>query len=430
MLDIFQYPDITFPDGFLWGAATAGAQIEGNNNSFHDNPDTAPSFAYGGLPYEPAGKACNSFEQYNDDIELLKKMNLGLYRMSVEWSRIEPIEGKFDQNAINHYLEVLKRLKEASINVCLTIHHLSHPVWFHERGAFNSLDNMSPWISYIETIVPKYKLYVDYWIVINEMNLPFIYSIEERMNMLQYHANGYHTIKKFCDTPVSSSLSYSIKVPLRGYHDVPDKTLADYVDYIENEFFIHAIKTGEIVFPFQDVVFMPELKGTCDFWALNTYVRQLVNSRKKEFRFDQYTASRFDALPVPFFTEEIAPEIMVQMLMRFNDRPILISENGIAVSDDRVRIVYISAMVQAIKQGIDLGADVIGYLHWSLMDNWEWGTNLPTFGLVEVNRETFDRTIKPSGFFYADIAKKNSFNQKILQSHLTELPSRINYTQR
>lgn len=426
MIDLFEYPDIKFPDNFLWGVATAGQQIEGNNCSYHDDISHAPSFAYGGLPYQMADKACNSYEMYNEDIALIKKMNLGIYRMSLEWSRIEPQEGKFNKDAIAHYLAVLKRLQEEKIKVCLTLHHVSHPVWFHEKGAFKTINNMEVWKRYIDTVVPIYQDYVDYWLVINEMNLAFEYSEEERINMLQYHATGYHTIKKYNDKPVSSTLSYSFKVPFRGQYDTPDRIMADYIDYTENEFFIHAIKTGEIVMPFKDAVYMPELKDTCDFWALNTYIRQLINSRKKEFRFDTYNATHFKALDKPFFTEEICPEIMLQMLMRFNDRPIMITENGIAVNDDRLRIVYIAAMLQAMKQGMDLGANVIGYLHWSLLDNWEWGTYHPIFGLASVDKETYKRTLKPSGYFYGDIARSNSLNQVIIRKHLKDMPTIIN----
>lgn len=417
MINILEYQDIEFPDHFLWGAATAGMQIEGNNNSYHDEKEFAPKYAYGGIPYKMADKACNSYELYEEDIKLLKEMNLNLYRMSLEWSRIEPEQGQFDEEVIAHYKKILMRLKEENIMVCLTLHHVSHPVWFHKKGAFKTMDNINDWEQYIHKVAFIYQDLVDYWLVINEMNLAFEYSIEERINMLQYHARGYHIIKKYTQAPVSSTLSYSFKVPFRGNYDVPDKVMSDYIDYIENGFFIHAIQTGEIVMPFHDAIVVPELKGTCDFWALNTYIRQMINSRKQEFRFDTYHATHFKALDLPFFTEEICPDIMLQMLMRFNDRPIMITENGIAVKDDQLRVIYIASMLQAMKQAMDLGAQVIGYAHWSLMDNWEWGTYHPTFGLASVDKETFKRTLKESGYFYGEIAKNNAMTQEMISKY-------------
>ena len=269
MINILEYHDIEFPKYFMWGATTAGQQIEGNNHSFYDDERTAPQFAYGGVPYVMAKKACNSYEMYRDDIALLKQMHLNTYRMSIEWSRIEPNIGEFNDDAIEHYIDVLKALKEANIKVCLTLHHNSHPVWFHQLGAFQSLDNIKYFLRYVEKVVPILDGYVDYWLIINEMNIIFEYTIEESINLLQYHAKAYHVIKKYSSKPVSSPMNYAEKKPMRGAMDKPDQIMADYIDYMENEFFLHAIRTGEIVVPFHDAIIMPELKDTCDFLAVN-----------------------------------------------------------------------------------------------------------------------------------------------------------------
>lgn len=423
MIDIFQYTNIKFPENFLWGATTAAMQIEGSNHSFYDDETLAPKSAYGGLPYKMAGLAANSYQMYDKDIELLTKMNLNTYRLSIEWSRIEPKNGKFDVKAVQYYINLLKKIKKENIKVVLTLHHFSHPIWFEKRGAFKSIENLKYWERFLHYIVPEIEDLVDYWITINELNLSFLFNYQERINMLQYHAVGYHIIKEYNDKPVSSSISYSIKEPYRGIHDIPDRVMADYIDFVENEFFIHAIRTGEIIMPNHDAIYIKELKDTCDFWSLNTYVRQLINSRKENFRFDQYSATKFKALDIPFFTEEITPEIMFKMLMRFNDKPIMITENGIAVKDDRIRIVYIASMLTAMHQAMEMGVEVIGYLHFSLIDNWEWGTFEPTFGLASVDKHTFERTLRPSGYFYGDIAKENALNQKIIRQHITTLPS-------
>lgn len=422
MIDIFQYNTIKFPKDFIWGSATAAMQIEGGNASNKDDPRFAPSHALGGIPYRMANKASNSYELYEEDIRLLKELNQKMYRMSIEWSRIEPEEGVVNEKEVEHYIKVLSRLQEEGIQVCLTLHHFSHPVWFEEKGAFKEYANIEAWKHFLYTIVPIVEPYVDYWIVINEPNMPFEYEIEERINLMRFHAAGYHIIKEYCDKPVSSALSYSIKQPMRGQFDYPDKIMADYIDYIENEFFAHAIRSGEIVMPFHEAIIIPELKGTCDFWALNTYVRQLINSRKKAFRFDHYNATHFQALDKPFFTEEITPEIMFQMLMRFNDKPIMITENGTAVTDDNIRIVYIASMLTAMKQAMDMGVNVIGYLYFSLLDNWEWGTFHPTFGIVEVDFKTYERKIRNSGYFYRDIIENNELNQTIIRKYMNQMP--------
>ena len=412
MINILEYKDIQFPENFMWGASTAGQQIEGNNNSFYDDVNTAPKYAY-----LMAGKACNSYEMYKEDTDLLKQMHLNTYRISLEWSRIEPEEGVFNEEAIQHYVNVLKNLKESHIKVCLTLHHNSHPVWFHQLGAFKTMDNVNYFLRYVEKVVRILDQYVDYWLIINEMNIIFEYTIEESINLLQYHAKAYHVIKKYSSKPVSSPMSYADKKPMRGESDQADRIMAEYIDYMENEFFLHAIRTGEIVVPFHDAIMMPELKDTCDFWAVNIYTRQLINSRKKMFRFDRYEASSIQALDVPYFSDDICPEVMYHCLNRLRDKEIFITENGIACNNDQYRIAYIASMLQAVKQAMDEGVKVIGYLHWSLLDNWEWGTYVPTFGLASVDHKTFERKLKPSAYFYGDIVKEGSLTQEIIKKH-------------
>ncbi|QCX34294.1 glycoside hydrolase family 1 protein [Caloramator sp. E03] len=426
MIDIFNYKTVKFPDNFLWGASTAGQQIEGNNNSFYDSEEFLPKSAFGELSYEYAGLACNSYEMFEKDIELLKKMNLKIYRMSIEWSRIEPEEGIFNEEAVKHYQRIFNLLKENNIKLCLTLHHFSHPVWFHKKGFFNTLENMKYWERYLKFIVPKIKEYVDYWIILNELNLPYVYTVEQRVNMLHYHARGYHIIKHYSDKPASSAHSYSEKYPLRGKHDKIDNLMSELYDYQENEFFFNAIRTGEICMPFMDGQYVSELKDSCDYWALNTYIRQIIDGHRKNPYADFYNATHLNNLDVPFYTEEIFPEIIINMLLRCKDKPCLITENGIATIDDRIRIVYISAILQSLKEAIDLGVNVFGYMHWSLIDNWEWGSFKPTFGLAKVDRKTFEREIKKSGHFYGEIAKNNLFSQEILQKYLNEIPSVIN----
>ena len=421
MINILEYDTIEFPQDFLWGASTAGQQIEGNNHSFYDDDETCPKTAYGGVPYLKAGKACNSYEMYTEDIQLLQKMNLNTYRMSLEWSRIEKVEGVFDESEIQHYKDVLKALKEANIKVCLTLHHNSHPVWFHKKNAFKTMENLPYFIRYIEKVVPELDEYVDYWLTINEMNIIFEYTIEESINMLQYHAKAYHTIKKYSSKPVSCPINYAEKKPMRGINDLPDRIMAEYIDYMENEFMFHAIRTGEIVVPFHDAVKMKELKDTCDFWAINVYTRQLINSRKKVFRFDRYEASSIHALDVPYFSDDICPEVIYHCLTRLKDKPVLISENGIACKNDQYRIIYIASVLQAVKQAIDDGVDVFGYLHWSLLDNWEWGTYVPTFGLASVDHTTYKRTLKPSAYFYGDIVKQGKMSKETIKKHYNHL---------
>jgi beta-glucosidase len=212
--------------------------------------------------------------------------------------------------------------------------------------------------------------------------------------------------------------------PLRGPSDRLDSLMAAHEDFVNNEFFFHAIRTGEIVAPFRDGQYLPSLKGSCDYWALNCYVRQMIDGRKAFPLAPHYRASAFKPLPIPSHMDEMCPELIIDMLMRAKDKPCMITENGLATDDDRYRVVWIASMLQAVRQSIDLGAEVTGYCYWSLLDNWEWGSYDMPFGLAAVDRDSFERHLRASGAFYGDIARANGFRQADLAKHLNAMPSR------
>lgn len=422
MIDIFQYPEIRFPEQFLIGASTSGQQIEGNNHSQYDWDEWDSGNPY----YQKAGLACNSYEMYESDAELIRTLGLDAYRMSVEWSRIEPEEGIFSQEAVDHYKAQLDLLKKSGIKICLTLYHFSHPVWFEKMGHFTDPKQLKAWEKYVDRIVPQIESYVDYWITINELNLPYRYPMEERLALLEYHAAAYHIIKKHSGKPVSSALAYSMKMPYRGQNDILDNVLSGVADYMENEFFLHGIRTGEICAPGFDGKYLPELKDSCDYWAFNTYSRSIIDGRVRDYlnQHPDYNATHIRGLSIPFYTDECFPDIMISALVRMRDKPVMITENGMATGDDRFRIVYITAMLQAIRQAMDMGVNVIGYMYWSLIDNWEWGTDIPTFGLASVDPATFERKPKKSGFLLGDIAKAKKCNVEMIRKYLSSMPSK------
>ncbi len=417
MIDIISYKDISFPDGFLWGASTAGAQIEGNLNSFYDDPRTAPT-SWEGKPYIFPGKTCDSYTRYNEDFDMLQQMNLNMYRFSVEWSRIEPEQGQYNEEAVAYYISMLENLQARGIKVCLTLHHFAHPVWFHKIGHFNTLNNLHTWEKYLQFIVPKLTPYVDYWIVLNEPNLPFVYTVDQRLNLMHYHALGYAVVKTFSNKPTSSTLSYSTKQPLRGPGDALDSLVAQYEDYVCTEYFLHAIRTGEVTSPYRDGRIVPGLKDSCDFWALNCYIRHMIDGRHSFPLTGHYTSSTFKPLATGSHMDEIWPELMINMLMRTKDKPCMITENGLATDNDEMRIIYIASMLQALRQAMDLGADVWGYSYWSLLDNWEWGTYDMPYGLAEVDFKTFKRKLRQSGLFYGAVAAANGLHQADIKAYM------------
>ncbi len=414
MNDVFALKDFSFPENFFFGSGYAGHQVEGNNvNSqwWHYEQE--------GRYQHKSGLACNSYEMYETDVNLAHTLGHEAFRTSVEWSRIEPNEGEFCEEAIEHYVKFFSSLREKGIKVFATMHHGTHPMWFEEKGSFTNLENLKYFERYLEKVVPRIAPYVDYWNVINEFNLC---DADYKLGAIRFHARGYHIIKKYSSAPISSSHALVLYQPWR-FHDRWDNAINEIRDLQNHEFFFHAIREGELLYPFRDAVYDKELKGAADFWSVNTYVRSLTDARKAVHKRQRYKYSHFKMIESDFYIEEMNPECMIANLTRLKDKPVIITENGLSCNDDRFRIVWIALYLSALHDAMEMGIDVRGYLYWSLLDNFEWGSFDPTFGLCAVNRETFERTIKPSAYFYKEIIENKGFSQEILRKYLNEIPT-------
>lgn len=424
MIDIFSIKDFKFPKGFAWGSATAGHQIEGDNiySDFWHNEQKEHSL---NPDYPVSGKACNSYELYEEDSKLLYELKHQVYRMSVEWSRIEPSEGDFRQSEVDHYIKVFESLRTRGIKICLTLIHFVVPQWFIEKGGFEKMENLVYFERYVNYIVPKVAQYIDSWCVLNEANMAvtsdkYIF----KMNSVRFHARAYHIIKQYSDKPISTAHGFICMYGKRQ-GDKFDMAVQNYYDVLCNEYFFHAIRTGELVVPGCNAVYDEEIKGTCDYWAVNTYLRRMIDTRKKDNRGDRYRFSEIPLIPdMKFYINEFNPECIIQNLCRLRDKPVVITENGLSTDDDEFRIMWLVEYLSALRDVIDMGIDVRGYYYWSLLDNYEWGSFRPRFGLVDVDRENgFKRTVKPSGYFFKEIIENNGFSQDILRKYLNSVPT-------
>lgn len=416
MYDVFSLPEFRFPEGFLWGSATAGHQVEGDNiHSDHWKWEQE------GECEEPSGKACDNWRLFREDVKLVASLGHRAYRYSVEWSRIEPEEGRFDPAALDHYKEMSELLKRNGIATYVTLNHFTVPQWFAARGGFQEWENIPYFLRYVEKVVKALAGLVDSYLVFNES---FHTRGDSRrgFNFLIAHARAYRLIKSLCDVPVSSAHMAVQPYPNR-YYDELDRLMAAYRDFQYNGCFLHAIATGELISPFTEAESCPELKGALDYWAVNLYTRTLVDSRRADLAAPRFPHKKLRMIDRDFYLEEMYPEGMTAMLERFRDKPVYITENGCSCRDDRFRIVYLTLYLSAVHDAIQRGADVRGYLYWSLMDNYEWNSFTPRFGLVDVDFRTFRRTPKPSAAFFREIIEHNGFSQAILRKYLHELPT-------
>ena len=414
MFDIFSLPDIKLPENFLFGAGYAGHQVEGDNIN-----SQIWAWEQEGRYEQVSGKACNSYELWETDINICVQNKLGAFRTSVEWSRIEPNEGQFSKEALDHYVKLFATLKEKGIKVFATLVHFSVPLWFYKNGSFENLDNLKHFERYLDYVVPAIAPYVDFWNVLNEFNLT---SPDFKLGALRFHALGYHIIKKYSNAPTSSAHALVQYVPIRS-SDRWDKAMAEYKDLCDHEFFFHAIRTGEILYPQRDGEYDSSIKGTVDFWSVNSYVRDMIDARKASLSGKRYDFVKMKMIDKDFYLEEFNPECIVSNLTRLTDKPIYITENGLSCNDDRFRIVYIAEYLAAVNEAIRLGADVKGYLYWSLLDNYEWGSYKPKFGLYSVDYDTFERIQKPSAAFYREIIENNGVTNRIIKKYLNEIPT-------
>ena len=416
MYDIFSIQDVNMPKDFLWGSGYAGHQVEGNNTNSgnwkrEQEWDHTPE-------WELSGMACNSYEMYMDDVELVSKLGHKAFRTSIEWSRIQPDENTFSKEAADHYVKFFAALKERGIKVFCTIVHFTLPIWFEEKGGFAKEENLIYFEKFLDYIVPKIAPYVDFYNVWNELNLR-----EDKLISLKFHALGYHTIKRYTSSPVSSALAFINYMPFSPNNKM-DIAAAKYLDAQTNEYFFHAMRTGEAVQIGEDGYYSENIKNTIDFWSINMYTRTLVDARRKGGNASYYH-KKLKLIDMDFYLEEFYPECMINNLTRLTDKPVYITENGVACRDDRFRIVYMLLHLSALRQCIDMGVDVKGFLYWSLLDNYEWRSYIPTFGLCSVDRESgkFERTPRGSAWMYKEIIEKNGFNQELIRKYIQELPS-------
>lgn len=416
MLGIFSMKErITFPDGFDWGSATAGHQIEGDNihsSSWHREQEE--HFR------EPSGKACNFWNLWEEDFGLLSELGHRMFRMSIEWSRIEPEEGRHDDEALRRYLQMFETLRKRNIKLCLTLHHFSHPQWFEEKGEFRKRENADLFLRHLEFLIPKIAPYVDLWNIFNEFNngdSPDLYA--RKANCLAAHARAAALIRTFSRAPISTAHAMCPYQP----HDPEDEfdvTRTRIRNWVVNDFFYHAIRTGEVLFPYRDGEEIPGLKNSCDYWSINYYTRHFVTARTAAGTAKRYECHRIRPIPRDFYLEEFYPQGLVDGLCTLRDRPVWITENGFCCDDDRLRILYLARHLQALSEAMEHSCDIRGYLYWSFLDNYEWSSFVPRFGMVDVDFKTFRRTPKPSALFFRDVIRQNGFSRDLLLHYLPE----------
>jgi beta-glucosidase len=405
----------TFPKGFLWGAATAAHQVEGNNL----NADcwlleqTRPS-----VFTEPSGDAANSFALWPTDMDLVRDMGLNAYRFSLEWARIEPEPGQFSIAMLDHYLAMIAGCRARGLTPVVTFNHFTTPIWFAARGGWEAADAPALFARYCDRAARHLAGAIGYATTLNEPNLsgllqdlvpPGMLERDRDMaataaksagvalfqagnalyirnreatqaNLLKGHRLGRAAIKAVrADLPVGVSLA------MLDEQAVGENSLRD----TKRELF-----------------YGPWLRAVCgdDFLGIQNYERALWNNQG---RLPPPPGARRNGLGAEVYAPSLAN--VARYAHAASGCPILVTEHGVGTDDDTIRQWLIPAALAELARAMADGVPVLGYIHWSLVDNFEWIFGYRVhFGLHMLDRATFKRTPKPSAAIYGAIARTNA----------------------
>jgi beta-glucosidase len=390
-----------FPPGFLWGAATASHQVEGGNRW---NDWWALEEA-GRLPFR-SGDACRHFELYERDFDMARAWGHNAHRLSIEWSRIEPSPGEWNMEAIEHYLRVIEALRRRGMEPVVTLHHFSNPQWFAQRGGWTRWGSVASFARYASVVAKHLSPHVRFWISVNE---PTVYvkrayiagdwppcrprSPLEGARALINMYRAHHAARKAlhaarADVMVGIAHSAPFVEPCNPRRWL-DRSAAFWRDMALNRI-VMRLALG--------------VRGRgMDFIGINYYTRQIARWGAKGggALFGTECVENHHAAPREFnaLGWEIYPPGLAHTLRRFSKHglPLVVTENGLATTDETQRSAFVASHIGQLRQALGEGINVLGYLYWTLMDNYEWSAGtVPRFGLAAVDFATQERQERPA----------------------------------
>lgn len=405
-----------FPKGFLWGAATAGHQVEGNNTNADQwlLENVQPT-----ITGAPSGDAVNSLELWRDDLDLAKGIGLNAYRFSLEWPRIEPEPGMFSRAMLDHYKAIIDGCHARGLAPVVTFNHYTTPRWFAAQGGWLHPQAADLFTRFCDHAAKHLAGGIAIALTLNEPNLPrllpfvlppqFINGLRANLAAAAKAAGSAHYV--VANTVLPEDVPALTAAMIKGHHaarnaikavrpDLPvgfSLSIAD--DQAVGEGSIRDKMRGELYGEWLEVA-----KGD-DFVAIQNYERILWGKDGK--------------LPAPAGTprnfrgaEVYAPSLAgaARYAHAATGKPVLITEHGVGTEDDAVRVNLIREGLRELRKAMAEGLPVQGYIHWTLMDNYEWGAGIGhgAFGLATVDPVTFKRAPKPSAHVLGQIARANA----------------------
>ena len=406
----------SFPQGFLWGASTAGHQVEGNNvvsdNWFLEN--IKPT-----IYSTPSGDAANSFALWPQDMDLARGMGLNSYRFSIEWARIEPEPGLFSRAMLDHYKRMIDGAQERGLKAVVTFNHFTAPRWFSAMGGWTNSEGVQLFARFCDRAARHLAGGISHAITFNEPNILLVLRaiilppqvLDAQRAMLAEAARRSGTAKFTAANAANMEDLPAMQTNLVAAHkagkaaikaargDLPvGFSLSMFDDQAVGRNSIRDAKRKELYGAWLDTA------RADDFLGVQNYERNMWSDKGK--------------LPAPkgaqvnySGAEVYAPSLAgsVRYAHEATGVPIFVTEHGVGTEDDSLRARFIPAALAELQKTIASGVPVIGYSHWSLLDNFEWIFGYrPKFGLHSVDPATFARIPKPSAAIYGAIARANA----------------------
>jgi beta-glucosidase len=433
----------SFPPGFLWGAATAAHQVEGDNtNSDWWDWEQQPGHILGG---DRSGKACDWWGgRWAEDFDRAAEAGQNAHRLSVEWSRIEPSPAMWDDSALDAYRQMLRGALERGLMPMVTLHHFSTPRWLAERGGWLAEDIVPRFERFVRKVVAALHDLTGQWVTINEPNVlaysgyagrefpPGAGSMSKAVQVLRNtalaHAAAYRAIHELQPGAlVGLAHHYRGFAPARP-GNLLDEQIARLRARVFNETIPRAAADGRF-----RVLGRTErlagVAGTQDFFGLNYYTveRCAFDVRRADQLFTRgFFPAGADLSPTGFIANEPDGFTRAMQWARGYGLPIYITENGVEDADDRMRPRYLAAHIHRVWKAVNIGTPIRGYYHWSLVDNFEWERGwTQRFGLWGVDPETQARTRRPSVDFYAEICKANAISSEMVARYAPDALERM-----
>ena len=387
-------PTISFPDGFLWGTATAAHQVEGGNVhndwwAFEHDPDSAAT--------ESSGDACDSWHRWPEDLDLLRSLGFGAYRFSIEWSRIEPEEDEWSTAALDHYRAMCDGCHERGLVPMVTFHHFTTPRWLARRGGWEAADAPERFARLCERAAARLGDLIGYGCTINEPNI--VAMMGYGYGIFPPGVSDWDRRRKV-DDAFCRAHRLAVEALRAGPGSFPVGLTLSMNDY-------QAVSGGEprleeLRHQSEDV-YLAATTGD-DFVGVQTYSRARVGP--------EGMLGPEPGVPVTQMGYEFWPQALEGTIRRAweftGGIPVVVTENGIGTGDDDQRRAFVTEALAGVRRCLDDGIDVRGYVYWSLLDNFEWVLGYgPTFGLVAVDRQDFTRRPKPSAEWLGTVARAN-----------------------